>query len=607
MKSSVSAVRSFFPILDTLKNYSGDLLKGDLNAGVTVGVMLIPQGMAYAILAGLPPIYGLYASIVPLLVYAIFGTSRQLAVGPVAMVALLVVAGVGEFAEVGSARFIQLAILTALGVGVVQFLMGIFRMGFLVNFLSHPVLSGFTSAAALIIGASQFPNLLGLDIPRTKNVFLMVWNVLQNVSAIGLFTAIIGIGSIVAILLMKKWKKTFPSALVVVALGTVATWLFSLNQAGVAVVGDIPKGLPAFSLEFLHLGDFQMLIPIILVIALVSYMESIAVAKAIATKRNYKVDPNQELVALGSANIFGSLFQAFPTTGGFSRTAVNDQSGSNTTISSVISAGIIALTVLFLTPLFYYLPKAVLAAIIMVAVAGLFDLKEMKSLWQTDRKDLVMLLVTFIATLLLGIEEGIAIGVVLSLAMVIYSSTRPHTAELGRLGDSRNYRNTERYRDAETVPSTLVYRFDASIYFANVEHLNEDLGKRMERHGETLKTVVFDASSVNSIDSTGAHALHELIDTLREKGIEFRMAGLIGPVRDRMRKSGLMRFIGEENVFFDVSEAMESISAAGSDSEGGEKQSNTTYGNPDPNGSTTVQSPQENYRKKFSPTQTNVS
>jgi SulP family sulfate permease len=607
MKSSVSAVRSFFPILDTLKNYSGDLLKGDLNAGVTVGVMLIPQGMAYAILAGLPPIYGLYASIVPLLVYAIFGTSRQLAVGPVAMVALLVVAGVGEFAEVGSARFIQLAILTALGVGVVQFLMGIFRMGFLVNFLSHPVLSGFTSAAALIIGASQFPNLLGLDIPRTKNVFLMVWNVLQNVSAIGLFTAIIGIGSIVAILLMKKWKKTFPSALVVVALGTVATWLFSLNQAGVAVVGDIPKGLPAFSLEFLHLGDFQMLIPIILVIALVSYMESIAVAKAVATKRNYKVDPNQELVALGSANIFGSLFQAFPTTGGFSRTAVNDQSGSNTTISSVISAGIIALTVLFLTPLFYYLPKAVLAAIIMVAVAGLFDLKEMKSLWQTDRKDLVMLLVTFIATLLLGIEEGIAIGVVLSLAMVIYSSTRPHTAELGRLGDSRNYRNTERYRDAETVPSTLVYRFDASIYFANVEHLNEDLGKRMERHGETLKTVVFDASSVNSIDSTGAHALHELIDTLREKGIEFRMAGLIGPVRDRMRKSGLMRFIGEENVFFDVSEAMESISAAGSDSEGGEKQSSTTYGNPDPNGSTTVQSPQENYRKKFSPTQTNVS
>jgi SulP family sulfate permease len=517
------------------------------------------------------------------------------------------VAGVGEFAEVGSARFIQLAILTALGVGVVQFLMGIFRMGFLVNFLSHPVLSGFTSAAALIIGASQFPNLLGLDIPRTKNVFLMVWNVLQNVSAIGLFTAIIGIGSIVAILLMKKWKKTFPSALVVVALGTVATWLFSLNQAGVAVVGDIPKGLPAFSLEFLHLGDFQMLIPIILVIALVSYMESIAVAKAVATKRNYKVDPNQELVALGSANIFGSLFQAFPTTGGFSRTAVNDQSGSNTTISSVISAGIIALTVLFLTPLFYYLPKAVLAAIIMVAVAGLFDLKEMKSLWQTDRKDLVMLLVTFIATLLLGIEEGIAIGVVLSLAMVIYSSTRPHTAELGRLGDSRNYRNTERYRDAETDPSTLVYRFDASIYFANVEHLNEDLGKRMERHGETLKTVVFDASSVNSIDSTGAHALHELIDTLREKGIEFRMAGLIGPVRDRMRKSGLMRFIGEENVFFDVSEAMESISAAGSDSEGGEKQSSTTYGNPDPNGSTTVQSPQENYRKKFSPTQTNVS
>lgn len=553
------SILSYFPIVETLRNYSGSLLKGDLNAGVTVAVMLVPQGMAYSILAGLPPIYGLYASIVPLLVYAIFGTSRQLAVGPVAMVALLVVAGVGEFAEVGSDRFIQLAIMTAFGVGIFQFLMGLFRMGFLVNFLSHPVLSGFTSAAALIIGASQFPNLLGLDIPRTKNVFLMMWNVVQNLSSVGLFTAVIGIGSILAILLVKRWKKTFPSALVVVAVGTLITWGFSLNTAGVAVVGDIPKGLPSLSFESIRFGDFQMLFPIILVISLVSYMESIAVAKAVATKRNYKVDPNQELIALGSANLAGSLFQSFPTTGGFSRTAVNDQSGSNTTVSSVITAMIIALTVLFLTPLFYFLPKSVLAAIIMVAVAGLFDLKEMKHLWHTDKKDLSMLAVTFMATLLLGIEEGIAIGVVLSLAMVIYSSTRPHTAELGRLGESRNYRNIERYKDAETDPSTLIYRFDASIYFANIEHLEQDLTARIERFGDqhqsVLKRVVFDASSVNMMDSTGAHALKELIENLRAKGITFQMAGLIGPVRDRMRRSGLLKLLGEENVFFDVSDA----------------------------------------------------
>jgi sulfate permease, SulP family len=318
VKNRLTHISRYIPIIDTLKNYDKDSFRGDLNAGITVAIMLIPQGMAYAVLAGMPPVYGLYASIVPLLIYAFLGTSRQLAVGPVAMVSLLVIAGVGELAEVGSDRFIHLAIMTALGVGMFQFLMGIFRMGFIVNFLSHPVLSGFTSAAAIIIGASQIKNLLGIDLPRTNQVHEIVISTFQRIGEIELITAVIGIGSIAVIMLLRKWKRTFPSALFVVVIGTAATALFGLSGAGVSIVGEVPVGLPSFEIPGMDFSDFRALLPIILVISLVSYMESIAVAKAIANKRGYKVDSNQELIALGGANLGGAFFQSFPTTGGFS-------------------------------------------------------------------------------------------------------------------------------------------------------------------------------------------------------------------------------------------------------------------------------------------------
>lgn len=556
MKSK-SFITKYIPILDWIKSYSGDDAKGDLNAGITVGIMLIPQGMAYAMLAGLPPIYGLYASIVPLILYAIFGTSRQLAVGPVAMVSLLVLAGVGEIAEVGSDRFIQLAIMTAMGVGLFQFFMGVFRMGFLVNFLSHPVLSGFTSAAALIIGGSQVKSILGLDIPRTNYVHEIVMNTIQKASEIEPFTALIGFGSIATIIFLRKWKKTFPSALVVVGLGALVTYLFGLHESGVAIVGQVPEGLPSFKLISMSWADFELLLPTILVISLVGYMESIAVAKAIANKHGYKVDPNQELIGLGVANIGGALFQSYPTTGGFSRTAVNDQAGSRTGMASIISAVIIALTVLFLTPLFYYLPKAVLGAIIIVAVAGLFDTHEMKHLWETDKKDLTMLFATFVATLSLGIEEGIAIGVLLSLVMVIYNSTNPHSTELGRLGETKNFRNVNRYKEAKTQEEILVYRFDSELFFANVEHFRSSMDELIEKKGDGLKLVVLDASAINSIDSTGVHALEELIKDLGERDIELYFAGAIGPVRDKLKIAGITDGLSITNFYFDVADAIE--------------------------------------------------
>lgn len=556
MKSRPS-ITKYIPILDWIKSYSGDDAKGDINAGITVGIMLIPQGMAYAMLAGLPPIYGLYASIVPLILYAVFGTSRQLAVGPVAMVSLLVLAGVGEITDVGSDRFIQLAIMTAMGVGVFQLLMGVFRMGFLVNFLSHPVLSGFTSAAALIIGGSQLKNLLGIDIPRTNYVHEILINAFQKINEIDPFTAAIGIGSIATVILIRKWKRTFPSALVVVGLGTLVTYVFGLNESGVEIVGDIPRGLPSFNFTSMSWADIELLLPTILVISLVGYMESIAVAKAIANKHGYKVDPNQELIGLGVANIGGALFQSYPTTGGFSRTAVNDQAGSRTGMASIISAVIIALTVLFLTPLFYYLPSAVLAAIIMVAVAGLFDTHEMRHLWKTDRKDLALLVITFIATLSLGIEEGIAVGVLISLGLVIYSSTKPHSTELGRLGETKNFRNVKRYKEAKTEEEILIYRFDSQLYFANVEYFRDTIDSLIAEKGDKLNLVILDASAMNNVDSTGVHALQELIKDLNDRDIELYFAGAIGPVRDKLKVSGITEGLSISNFYFDVADAME--------------------------------------------------
>jgi len=556
LKFSLSNITRFIPIVDTLKNYDKRNLKGDVNAGVTVAIMLIPQGMAYAVLAGLPPVYGLYASIVPIIIYAIFGTSRQLAFGPVALISLLVLAGVSQYAEPGTERYIQLAILTAFGVGVVQFAMGVLRGGFLVNFLSHPVLSGFVSAAAIIIGASQLRNLLGLSIDRGSDVHEILWAIITNFSDISSVTAVIGIGSLVVMKMLKMWKSTFPAALTVVILGTLTANIFNLQDQGLSIVGDIPLGLPFFEAVAISTDDIGFLWPTILAIALISFMESIAIAKAMASKRGYKIDANQELIGLGSANLVGSFFQAYPTTGGFSRTAVNDQAGAATTVASIISALLVALTVMFLTPLFYYLPMTVLAAIIIFAVISLVDVSEIKFLWETDRRDFMMLALTFIITLFIGIEEGIIAGVVISLAVVIYSSTKPHNAELGRLGDSNTFRNIERYEQAKVDEDILIYRFDSSLYFANTDFFIESITQRIDNKGEKLELVILDASAINSIDSTGLHIIQELIKDLKLRRIDFYIAGALGPVRDQLKRCGIIEVMGEENFFFDVSDAL---------------------------------------------------
>ena len=553
-------LKKYVPALEWMRAYDREDLPGDVVAGLTVAVMLIPQGMAYAMLAGLPPIVGLYASVLPLLAYAFLGTSRQLAVGPVAMVSLLVATGVGAIAEPGSDRYVLLAVVLAGMVGALQLSMGLSKMGRLVTFLSHPVISGFTSAAAIIIGLSQLKHLLGADIPRSPHLHELLANAAAHASETNLVTLGIGVGSIVAILALKKWNRRFPGALVVVVLGTLATWGFGLHERGVRIVGEVPSGLPGASLPAFSLADLGELWPTALAIALVGFMESISVAKAFARKNGYEVDADQELVGLGVSNLVGFFFGAYPVTGGFSRTAVNGQAGAKTGLASAITAVVIGVSLLFLTGLFHFLPTAVLAAIVMTAVFGLVDVKELLHLWKVKKSDAGLLVLTFLVTLFVGIEEGIAAGVVMSLAVFVRRSTKPHHAVLGRLPGTTVYRNVKNFPEAVEPEGVKVWRFDASFYFANAAFFREQVDRLLLDPETPVRAVVLDASGINDLDASGETTLHDIHARLEAAGIALYVANAKGPVREVMRRGGALEAIGDERFFFDVHAAVEAAS-----------------------------------------------
>ncbi|MDH5379507.1 MAG: solute carrier family 26 protein [Cyclobacteriaceae bacterium] len=548
-------LKNFFPVFEWAKSYNKGLFKGDLNAGITVGIMLIPQGMAYSMLAGLPPIYGLYASTIPLIIYAVMGTSRQLAVGPVAMVSLLIASGISQITT-DPAEYLAIAISLALIVGILQFSMGIFRLGFLVNFLSHPVISGFTSAAAIIIGLSQMKHLLGVSLPRTSFIHETLYEVFKSLPNINLPTFLLGSLSITALIVIRKYFKKIPGPIVVVALTIMVTQFFGLNEIGIKILKDIPAGLPQFVLPGIDFSIINQLMGIALPIALIGYMESIAVAKAIqAKKKNYKLDSNKELTALGAANIIGSFFQTFPTTGGFSRTAVNDQAGAQTGLASIISAVLILLTLMFLTPLFFYLPTAILAAVIMVAVFGLIDVKEAVQLWKSDKRDFILLITTFVLTLFFGVEAGILIGVLLSLVMVIYRSAYPHMAVLGKIENTNLYRNINRFKNAHELNNFLIVRVDAPVFFANSTNIRERIDLELSQR-KNIKYLIFSAEAVSELDSSAIHMLKDFIKDYNNSGIEVVFAGANGPVRDIIHKSGLIDYLDKDHLFNFVDEAV---------------------------------------------------
>lgn len=524
-----------------------------------MGIMLIPQGMAYAMIAGLPPVFGLYASLIPQVIYAIMGTSRQLAVGPVAMDSLLVASGLGALAISGIDEYIAMAIFLALFMGAIQLGLGLLRMGFLVSFLSKPVISGFTSAAAIIIGLSQLKHLLGTTIESSNQVHILMANAFSTITETNLVTLGIGLLAILIIKTIKKFNKNIPAALVVVVTGILGVYFMGLEDIGVKIVGEVPSGLPSVQVPTIDYDRISELVPIALTLALIAFMEAISVAKAVEEKHDdYEVDPNQELIALGTSNILGSFFQSYPTTGGFSRTAVNDQAGAKTGISPLISAFVVGLTLLFLTPLFYYLPNAILAAIIMVAVFGLIDFKYPVQLFKSRKDEFVLLIITFVVTLMVGIKDGILIGVLLSLLLLVFRTSRPHLAVLGRIKGSTYFKNVLRFENStEIFDAFLIIRFDAQLFFGNKDFFKKELQKHIKAKGNALKFIILNAEAINYIDSSAVHMLRQVITELKRKKIKLVIAGAIGPTRDILYSSGLIEDIGKENLFVRTNEAFE--------------------------------------------------
>lgn len=543
------------PAADWLRLYRPSWFTADLMAGLTVGVLLIPQGMAYALLAGLPPVYGLYAAVVPQLIYALFGTSRRLAVGPVAIDSLLVAAGVGALAVPGSAEYIGYAILLAFLAGTIQFFTGLFRLDFLVNFISRPVLSGFISAAAVVIATSQLGTILGLDLERS-HVFSTLGQIFAQFDSVHGISWLLGGLSVVFLLFSKKYFPRLPAALAVVLFGIGASIAFSFESTGVAVIGTVPGGLPAFALPVFDGTAARTLLPTAFSIAFIGFMEAYAVGQTLQRRhRDYEIRSRHELMALGLANMIGSFFAAYPGTGGLSRSAVNDAAGAKTPISGLVSAALVVLTLLFLTRCFYHLPLPVLSAIIVTAVINMIDIATARRLWRSHRSDFWLFGLTAIGTLYLGAAEGIVLGVLLSLGVVIYRLSRPHYAVLGRSDEGELYRNRERFATVTPVSGALLFRFDAPLSYTNSAFFRGTV-RELAGAQPDLRYFLLDARALTHIDATGMDTLRELIGELRQQEVELLVVNAIGPVRDLLYGENLIGLLGEDHLFNDLVEAV---------------------------------------------------
>ncbi len=550
-------IKKIVPILEWLPNYKKAFFKDDLLAGITVGIILIPQGIAYALIAGLPPIYGLYSALIPQVMYTLFGSSKQVAIGPVAMDSLIVATGVSTLALLGSENYIATAILLALVVGAIQLIMGVFNLGFIVNFLSRPVITGFTSSVALIIGFNQFRNLLGVDFIQSDQIHFLLKDIWLKIGDFNTNTTLIGLFSMIIIIAFRKINKKIPNALIVVIFGIVIMRYFGSTFYGVSIVKEIPSGLPSFDIPDFKINKLRELLPIALTLAMVGYLETISIGKSLEAKQDdYRIRPNQELIALGLGNMVGSFFKSYPTTSSFSRSAINYESGAKTGMAALVSVLMVVITLLFLTPLFYHLPKTVLAAIIIVAVFGLVNRKEAAFLWKANRLDFWLMFATFIATLFLGIEYGIGVGVGLSLIVLIYRTSRPYVAELGKVPNSNFYRNCSRFEEVLIDDDVLVFRFDAQLFYANSSYFRDRLDEMSDKKGTDLKLIVLDAESINRVDSTGVEMLKERIKFYQKKGVLFYLAGVKGPVRDDLFKSGILSIISLNHFFMRVNDAV---------------------------------------------------
>ena len=548
-----SQVERWLPILGWARAYRRTTLASDLLAAVIVTIMLIPQSLAYALLAGLPPEAGLYASIVPILLYTLFGTSRVLAVGPVAVVSLMTAAAIGQVAETGTAGYAVAALTLAFLSGGMLLLMGVLRLGFLANFLSHPVISGFISASGLLIAASQIGPLTGLK-AEGHNPLAQLGSLAVQVTEINLSTLLIGGASLLFLFWVRRGLKPLlrraglpprpadmlakAGPVVAIAASTLAVWVLELDKAGVAVVGAVPQSLPPFTLPSFDLALLRDLALPAALISLIGFVESVSVGQTLAAKRRHRIEPNQELVALGAANLGASFTGGFPVTGGFARSVVNFDAGAETPAAGAFTAVGLALAALFLTPLIAFLPKATLAATIVVAVLSLVDLSILKRAWGYSRADFAAVAATMAVTLGVGVEAGVSAGVVLSLVLHLYRTSRPHVAEVGLVPGTEHFRNIHRFK-VETDPTVLTLRVDESLYFANTRYLEDLVLARVS--GDTgLRHVILMCSAVNEIDLSALETLETLDHRLRDMGVMLHLSEVKGPVMDRLRRSAFL-------------------------------------------------------------------
>ena len=548
-----------FPGLLWLRGYHRGVFKSDLVSGITIGVMLIPQGMGYAMVAGLPPEFGLYASIFPPVLYALLGTSNKISIGPVALDSILILTGLSVLAEPGTPAYLELPIALTLLVGLLQFVFGLLRFGFIANFLSYPVIVGYTSAAAIIIIGSQLLSLVGTRV-EAGNVFELLYQLLASLSEWNWVTVTIGAASLLFIRASNRFTPKLPCALVALVVGMFLAGVLQLEQYGIDTINSIPRGMPDLALPKLGLDQLSGLLPVAFTVALMGYVGTISISKS-QEKPSDKISarPNQELIAIGLANTLGALFRAFPVSASFSRSAAFRSSGALTQVSALVSSAVLAITVLYLTPLFthYPLPKTILSAIIIMSVASLFKYTEMKTLFRQNRKEFAVLLLTFLITLLLGVQQGLIVGVVVSISMVIYNSANPHMTELGLIEEENLYRNITRFNNAEVREELLIFRFDAPLYFANKDYFTEHLYEWMKRRpANTLKAVIFDGEAVNSLDSTAIRMLAQVIENLEGQNIQFCLTNLIGPVRDALKLSPLSGYLEKKHIFSTIHDAV---------------------------------------------------
>ncbi|MFM1924808.1 MAG: sulfate permease [Pseudomonadota bacterium] len=548
--------RLTWPGLDWTHGYDRATLSSDLVAAVIVTLMLIPQSLAYASLAGLPPQVGLYASMAPLLFYAAFGSSRVLAVGPVAVVSLMTAAAIGDLAQTGSPAYGLLAITLAFISGAMLLLMGLLRLGFLANFLSHPVISGFITASALLIAVGQLKVILGIQVPG-HNFFEWVPALILQLPHAHALSAAIGLGTVAFLFWAKRgvkpllrhlgmgprWADALARAAPVagIAVTAVLTWAGQWQEQGVRIVGTVPQGVPPLTMPSWDLALWQQLAVPAMLISVVGFVESVSVGQTLAAKRRQRIEPDRELVALGASNLGAALTGGFPVTGGFARSVVNFDAGAQTPAAGIFTAMGIFLAALLLTPALYFVPQATLAATIVVAVLSLVDLHTLRSTWAYSRRDFSAVIVTLLLTLAAGVEVGLVGGVVLSLLLYLYKTSRPHIAEVGRVPGTEHFRNVLRHK-VQVSPQLASLRVDESLYFANARVLEDRVNALVSERPE-LRHLVMQCSAINDIDASALESLEAIDQRLRDAGLCLHLSEVKGPVMDRLQTTDFLKHL----------------------------------------------------------------